>query len=91
MMDELSPVIQSGQVTTILVEADMGNEGGDCTANCMDYKKFFAYLVSNGFKQVEKFNDCNQKITKAPPGTWCGGWIDHYAYVKGDISPAQTS
>ena len=90
MMDELGPVIKS-QVRTILVEADMGNDGGDCTANCMDYKKFFAYLVLNGFKQVDKFNDCDKTRTMAPEGTWCGGWILHYAYVKTSVPEASTS
>merc|ERR1719503_163247 len=60
----------------------MGDDGGDCTENCMDYKKFIAYLKECGLETVDKRNDCDNSWHKAPPGTWCGNWIWHYAFQR---------
>merc|ERR1719265_1551807 len=78
MMDQIGPKIRS-QVNLILLEADMGNDGGDCVKNCMDYKKFIAFLEESGFETTEKFNDCDRKHK---PGWWCADWIYHYAFSR---------
>jgi len=80
MMDQLGPVIESGQIKLLLIEADMPVGAKDCHSNCMDYKKFFTYLEKHNFKQVDKFNDCDINRTGAPKGKWCGKWIDHFAF-----------
>jgi len=81
MMDQIGPKIQH-QIQTIVIEADMPDTGGDCTSHCMNYKKFFDFLSENGFQQVDKFNDCDRSRSGAPDGTWCGKWIEHYAFKR---------
>jgi len=81
MMDQIGPKIQS-QIKTIVIEADMPDTGGDCTSHCMNYKKFFNFLEQSGFKQVDMFNDCDRTRSGAPEGTWCGPWINHYAFKR---------
>jgi len=80
MMDQLGPVIESGQIKLLLIEGDMPVGAKDCHSHCMDYKKFFTYLEKHGLKQVDKFNDCDIERTGAPKGKWCGKWIDHFAF-----------
>mmetsp|Transcript_1744 Transcript_1744/g.4915 ORF Transcript_1744/g.4915 Transcript_1744/m.4915 type:complete len:353 (-) Transcript_1744:94-1152(-) len=82
MMDQLGPVIESGQIKLLLIEGDMPVGAKDCHSHCMDYKKFFAYLAKHGFEQVDKFNDCDIERTGAPKGKWCGKWIDHFAFQR---------
>ncbi|CAK0832837.1 unnamed protein product [Prorocentrum cordatum] len=82
MMDQLGPVIESGQIKLLLIEGDMPVGAKDCHSHCMDYKKFFAYLEKHGFKMVDKFNDCDIERTGAPKGKWCGKWIDHFAFQR---------
>jgi len=82
MMDQLGPVIESGQIKLLLIEGDMPVGAKDCHSHCMDYKKFFAYLAKHGFEQVDKFNDCDIERTGAPKGKWCGKWIDHFAFKR---------
>jgi len=82
MMDQLGPVIESGQIKLLLIEGDMPVGAKDCHSHCMDYKKFFAYLEKHGFEQVDKFNDCDIERTGAPKGKWCGKWIDHFAFKR---------
>lgn len=82
MMDQIGPKIQS-QINLIVIEADMpAGVGGDCTKHCMDYQKFFKFLNENGFEQVDMFNDCNHARSGAPADTWCGPWINHYAFKR---------
>jgi FkbM family methyltransferase len=81
MMDQIGPKIQS-QINLIVIEADMPDTGGDCTSHCMNYKKFFDFLKQSGFAQVDEFNDCDRSRSGAPEGTWCGGWINHYAFRR---------
>lgn len=81
MMDQIGPKIKS-QIKTIVIEADMPDTGGDCTAHCMNYRKFFKFLTDNGFTQVDEFNDCDRTRSGAPADSWCGPWINHYAFVR---------
>jgi len=85
MMDQIGPKIQS-QIKLIIIEADMPKvkPGAftDCTSHCMDYQKFFAFLKESGFEQVDEFNDCNKAVSGAPASTWCGPWINHYAFRR---------
>jgi hypothetical protein len=60
----------------------MGDDGGDCQKDCMDYKKFIKFLEASGLEMVDKFNDCDRSRTLAPADTWCGAWIWHYAFRR---------
>ena len=71
MMDQIGPKLRT-QINLVLLEADMGNDGGDCQKDCMDYKAFFAFLEECGVEMVDKFNDCDRARHGAPEGTWCG-------------------
>jgi len=81
MMDQIGPAIRE-QIQLIVIEADMPDVGGDCTKHCMNYPKFFKFLTDSGFQQVDKFNDCDHARSGAPAETWCGDWIDHYAFKR---------
>jgi len=87
MMDQIGPKIKS-QIKLIVIEADMParntpeTQTSDCSDHCMDYTKFFNFLKSSGFEQVDEFNDCDMKRSGAPQGTWCGPWINHYAFRR---------
>jgi len=87
MMDQIGPKIQS-QIKTIVIEADMPlrntpeTQTSDCKKHCMDYVKFFSFLKTSGFEQVDEFNDCDTKRSGAPQGTWCGPWINHHAFRR---------
>merc|ERR1719326_1608699 len=84
MTNQIFPLVESGQVKLILLEADMPNKGGDCTGpTCMDYAKFFKGLEDRGMEQVDKFNDCDKtRLGKWAADAWCGSWIDHYAFKR---------
>lgn len=90
MMDEIGPKLKS-QINLVLLEADMGDDGGDCRVNCMDYRKFIAYLADAGLHMVEKRNDCDRAWHGAPEGTWCGHWIWHYAFQRVFLPEGWTS
>lgn len=81
MMDQIEPKLN--QINVILIEADMGDNGGDCKKNCMDYASFIRTIEAAGLVMVEKKNDCDSDWHGAPQGTWCGPWIWHYAFVRG--------
>lgn len=81
MMDQLKPKLKK-QIQLILLEADMPMSKGDCKSNCMNYTVFFDVLEGYGFEKVDQFNDCDRSSTGAPNGTWCGPWIDHYAFKR---------
>merc|ERR1719329_1338070 len=87
MMDQIGPKLKT-QIDLVLLEADMGDDGGDCVKNCMDYKKFIALLEDSGLRMVEKRNDCDSSWHGAPAGTWCGNWIWHYAFRRKSPSSA---
>ncbi|XRB07624.1 hypothetical protein NFJ02_32g81750 [Pycnococcus provasolii] len=82
--------LRSGQIKTILVEADMPEKGtgigdrivtgSDCSDDCADYGAFYKEIQRFGFELVDEFNDCDTTRTHAPPGTWCGDFIWHYAF-----------
>lgn len=82
MMDQLSPVIESGQIKLILIEGDMPVGALDCHSHCMDYDKFFKYLNKHGFEMADKINDCNRARSGTPKDKWCGTWIDHFAFQR---------
>lgn len=90
MMDQIGPLLES-QVNLVLLEADMGDDGGDCRENCMDYKKFIRTLEDNGLRMIDKRNDCDRSWHGAPEGTWCGNWIWHYAFRRIPLPPGWTS
>lgn len=81
MMDQLGEKIKT-QINLVLFEADMPSTAADCTENCMDYAVFIKFLENSGFEMVDKFNDCDQARHGAPAGTWCGDWIEHYAFRR---------
>jgi len=82
LMDQIGPKIQS-QINLVVIEADMPDvAGSDCTSHCMDYNHFFAFLKDSGFEKVDEFNDCDRKRSEAPDKTWCGTWINHYAFRR---------
>lgn len=81
MMDQIGPKIK-GQINLIIIEADMPDNGGDCKSHCMNYPKFFDFLETNDFVQVDELNDCDHERSRAPDGTWCGAWINHYAFRR---------
>lgn len=87
MMDQIGPKIRT-QINLILIEGDMPLGAKDCHSNCMDYQKFFKFLTEAGFEMVENFNDCEKAKTGAPAGTWCGTWINHYAFKR--VRPASS-
>lgn len=89
VIGELKAPLENGSIRTILIEADMPKEGGrmkinntDCQADCVDYDKFFDYLVSNNYKEMDRFNDCDRSRSHIPEGEWCGSWIWHYAFQR---------
>ena len=56
MRDQLDPLITSGQITRVIVEADM-----PCwkeRVNCMNYEPWFAFLRKQGFEKLVEFNEC---------------------------------
>jgi FkbM family methyltransferase len=81
MMDQLGPLIKS-QINLVLFEEDMGKGSPDCQTDCMDYQEFIAFLEASGLVLVDKFNDCDKDRTGAPADTWCGAWINHYAFKR---------
>lgn len=81
MMDQIGPKIKN-QIDLVLFEADMGMGSPDCVDHCMDYSKFIQFLTDSGFEMVDKFNDCDRQRHGAPEGTWCGDYIDHYAFRR---------
>lgn len=88
LMEDMADVIKT-RIKLIILEADMPCGKGDAPKdNCMDYEPFFAELTSNGFKMIEKHNDCENAWTGSVK--WCFGWIDHYVFQK-EISPSPTS
>lgn len=95
IMDQIGPKIRRREISLILLEADMGAGGADCTQNCMHYTKFAKYLIAHGFEEVDRFNDCDATrngVVANMPGQWCGEWIWHYAYQlqhPSKISPEQ--
>ena len=89
VLGELKSPLENGQIRTILIEADMPKEGGrmkinntDCQAECVDYDRFFDYLFSINYKEVDRFNDCDRSRSHIPEGEWCGSWIWHYAFQR---------
>jgi len=78
MMDQIGPLIKD-EVKLILLEADMPVEHDQ---NGMDYTKFVNFLKENGFSVVDTFNDCDRTRSGAPVESWCGKWIDHYAFRR---------
>jgi len=90
MMDQLGPKIET-QIKLVVIEADMPDDGGDCTADCMHYPKFFDFLAKSGFQQIDEFNDCDHSRSHAPETTWCGPWIKHYAFRKTSKTQAQAA
>lgn len=81
MMDQIGPKIKE-QIQLIVIEADMPDSGGDCVHDCMNYPKFFKFLEDSGFEQVDEFNDCDRERSGSPPSTWCGSWINHFAFKR---------
>eukprot|EP00747_Dinoflagellata_sp_TGD_P033997 gnl/TRDRNA2_/TRDRNA2_136979_c0_seq4.p1 gnl/TRDRNA2_/TRDRNA2_136979_c0~~gnl/TRDRNA2_/TRDRNA2_136979_c0_seq4.p1 ORF type:complete len:325 (-),score=27.92 gnl/TRDRNA2_/TRDRNA2_136979_c0_seq4:340-1314(-) len=82
MMDQIGPKLKS-QIKLVLLEADMPSDHPEqCPNHCMDYHPFFTFLKDNGFSKVDQFNDCDFSRSGAPNGTWCGPWIEHYAFRR---------
>lgn len=74
----------SCEIHTVIFEADMPKVGGrknitgtDCRSECVDYDVFVDFLLSNDFRELASFNDCDLSRSGIPSGDWCGSWIWH--------------
>jgi FkbM family methyltransferase len=89
MFEHIKGAVENKQIHTVIFEADMPKVGGrknitgtDCRSECVDYDVFVDFLLSNDFRELASFNDCDLSRSGIPSGDWCGSWIWHYAFQR---------
>ena len=81
MRDQIDPLIISGQVRRILLEADM-----PCSHeknNCMIYEPWFSFLRSHDFEMDVQVNDCwDWDLFDAHSNHWCQSKLNHSVWTR---------